>query len=207
MSRWCNVGDAPPSIRFQLGTAPQSNHFLVPVSVTNRGDEPAEGVHIEVVLADRGKEQESGEFDIVFPTRHPRRLGDIFKPIHVAWNKWRRGYLALKTLNSTDLRKAKHETGRDSWQARACWGRAAHRHWYWCPVQEGGEARHYCDAVRHDASTGYDSADCWTTLTSVNILETITGRKRRKCWPAARFTLENLSAVDWVILLRNGCQG
>jgi len=53
------TGNAPPSIEFQLGTPqPRSNHFLVPVSVTNRGDETAEGVHVEVVLVDRGKEQE-----------------------------------------------------------------------------------------------------------------------------------------------------
>ncbi len=69
-------GDAPPSIEFQLGTPqPQSNHFLVPVSVTNRGDEPAEGVHIEVILVDRGKEQESGEFEIAFLPRHSTREG------------------------------------------------------------------------------------------------------------------------------------
>jgi len=69
--------NAPPSIEFQLGTPqPRSNHFLV-VSVTNRGDETAEGVHVEVVLVDRGKEQESG-FEIAFlPTLHPRRVGDI----------------------------------------------------------------------------------------------------------------------------------
>jgi len=66
--------NAPPSIEFQLGTPqPRSNHFLV-VSVTNRGDETAEGVHVEVVLVDRGKEQESGEFEIAF-LRHSTRAG------------------------------------------------------------------------------------------------------------------------------------
>jgi uncharacterized protein (TIGR02588 family) len=68
--------DAPPSIEFQLGTPqPRSNYFLVPVSVTNRGDETAEGVHVEVVLVDRGKEQESGEFEIAFLPRHSTRAG------------------------------------------------------------------------------------------------------------------------------------
>ncbi len=69
-------GDAPPSMEFQLGTPqPRLNHFLVPVSVTNRGDESAEGVHIEVVLLSGGKEQESGEFEIAFLPRHSTREG------------------------------------------------------------------------------------------------------------------------------------
>jgi len=50
--------------------------------VTNRGDETAEGVHVEVVLVDRGKEQESGEFEIAFLHDTPRRVGDILKPTH-----------------------------------------------------------------------------------------------------------------------------
>ncbi len=69
-------GDAPPSMEFQLGTPqPRLNHFLVPVSVTNRGDESAEGVHIEVVLLSGGKEHESGEFEIAFLPRHSTREG------------------------------------------------------------------------------------------------------------------------------------
>jgi uncharacterized protein (TIGR02588 family) len=69
-------GEAPPIVEFQLGTPqPQSNHFLIPVSVSNRGDETAEGVHIEVVLESGGKEQESGEFEIAFLPRHSTREG------------------------------------------------------------------------------------------------------------------------------------
>lgn len=70
------LGDAPPTIEFQLGT-PQSrsSRFLVPVSVTNRGDETAESVHIEVVLESGGQEQESAEFEIAFLPRHSTREG------------------------------------------------------------------------------------------------------------------------------------
>lgn len=70
------LGDAPPSFEFQLGTPqPRLNNFLVPVSVTNRGDETAEGVHIEVVLESGGKEQESADFEIAFLPRHSTRQG------------------------------------------------------------------------------------------------------------------------------------
>jgi len=69
-------GEAPPSIEFQLGQPqPLSNRFVVPVSVTNQGDETATGVHIEVVLESGGKEQESGEFEITFLPRHSTREG------------------------------------------------------------------------------------------------------------------------------------
>ena len=68
--------EAPPSIELQVGTPqPRSNHFFVPVSATNRGDETAESVHIEVVLETGGKEQESGEFQIAFLPRHSTRSG------------------------------------------------------------------------------------------------------------------------------------
>ena len=70
------LGEAPPSIEFQLGTPqPRLNNFLVPVSVTNRGDETAEGVHIEVVLESGGKELESADFEIAFLPRHSTREG------------------------------------------------------------------------------------------------------------------------------------
>jgi len=68
--------DALPSIQFQLGKPqPQLNHFMVPVSVTNQGDETAEGVQIEVVLENDGKEQESAQFEIAFLPRHSTREG------------------------------------------------------------------------------------------------------------------------------------
>ena len=68
--------DAPPNIQFQLGKPqPQLNHFIVPVSVTNQGDETAEGVQVEVVLESDGKEQESAEFAIAFLPRQSTREG------------------------------------------------------------------------------------------------------------------------------------
>ena len=70
------LGDTPADIQFQLGiTKPQSNHFVVPVTVINRGDMTAEGVHIEVTLEDGGKEQETAEFEISFLPRHSSREG------------------------------------------------------------------------------------------------------------------------------------
>ena len=70
------LSDAPPTITFKLGQPqPQSNHFIVPVSVTNRGDQTAEGVHVEVTLENSGKEQENAEFEIAFLPRHSTREG------------------------------------------------------------------------------------------------------------------------------------
>lgn len=70
------IQNAPPNIAFQLGKPqPQLNHFTVPVVVTNKGDETAEGVLIEVVLESNGKEQESAEFEIAFLPRHSTRQG------------------------------------------------------------------------------------------------------------------------------------
>lgn len=70
------LGDAPPSIQFQLGKPqPQLNHFIVPVSVTNQGDETAEGVQVEVVLERGGQEQESAQFEIAFLPRQSTREG------------------------------------------------------------------------------------------------------------------------------------
>lgn len=70
------LGDAPPSIEIVLDTPqPRLNYFVVPVSVTNRGDETAETVQIEVVLESGGKELESGEFEIAFLPRRSTREG------------------------------------------------------------------------------------------------------------------------------------
>ncbi|WP_250124560.1 hypothetical protein [Chroococcidiopsis sp. CCMEE 29] len=70
------VGEVPPNIEVQLGQPqPQSNHFLVPLSVTNRGGETAEGVHIEVTLENGSKEEESADFEIAFLPRNSTREG------------------------------------------------------------------------------------------------------------------------------------
>jgi len=70
------VGEVPPNIEVQLGQPQlQSNRFLVPLSVTNRGGETAEGVHIEVTLENGSKEEESADFEIAFLPRNSTREG------------------------------------------------------------------------------------------------------------------------------------
>lgn len=70
------LGEVPPQIELQLGQPQsQANRFLVPVKVTNRGDETAEGVHVEVTLESGGQEQESAEFELAFLPRHSTREG------------------------------------------------------------------------------------------------------------------------------------
>ncbi len=71
-----NTGSSPPSFAFQLGQPqPQQNYFVVPVSVTNQGDETAEGVLVEVTLENNGTEQETAEFEIAFLPRQSTREG------------------------------------------------------------------------------------------------------------------------------------
>lgn len=50
--------DRPPDIRVTLGRAQESAHgFIVPVSVTNLGDQTAQAVELEVRCRDGGGEQ------------------------------------------------------------------------------------------------------------------------------------------------------
>ena len=72
-----SMGDAPPDIQVTLG-APErrGDEFHVPVSATNRGDQTAEGVQIEVVLeTPAGGEPERSEFGIAFLPRRATRRG------------------------------------------------------------------------------------------------------------------------------------
>ncbi len=71
------MGDAPPDIEVRLGTPEQRGaSFIVPVSVTNRGDTTAEGVAIEVVQQrGDGQEGERGEFEVAFLPRRATREG------------------------------------------------------------------------------------------------------------------------------------
>jgi uncharacterized protein (TIGR02588 family) len=65
------LGETPPNIELQLGQPqPQSDRFIVPVTATNRGDETAETVQIEVTLNSDGREEETAEFEIAFLPRH-----------------------------------------------------------------------------------------------------------------------------------------
>lgn len=69
------MDDQPPYLEIQLG-APlaRENAFLVPVAVTNRGDQSAEDVRVEVVLA-HGQARERGELDMAFLPRGATRHG------------------------------------------------------------------------------------------------------------------------------------
>jgi uncharacterized protein (TIGR02588 family) len=70
------IGDAPPSIEIRVGVPTQGQHnFIVPVSITNHGDQTAEGVQIEVALEAEGKEMERSEFAVAFLPRRATREG------------------------------------------------------------------------------------------------------------------------------------
>lgn len=70
------VRDAKPDLRVELGRPePRSGGFAVPVTVHNRGDETAEGVHVEVTLETPGAEPERAEYNVVFIPRQSRREG------------------------------------------------------------------------------------------------------------------------------------
>lgn len=71
------TGDAPPDIEVRLGTPQRrTENFLVPVTVSNRGDETAEGAKVEVTLeGPDGEELERSELDMPFLPRRSRREG------------------------------------------------------------------------------------------------------------------------------------
>jgi uncharacterized protein (TIGR02588 family) len=70
------IGDTPPSIEIRVGTPAQGQHnFIVPVSITNHGDQTAEGVQIEVALETGGQETERSEFAVAFLPRRATREG------------------------------------------------------------------------------------------------------------------------------------
>jgi uncharacterized protein (TIGR02588 family) len=70
------MGHEPPSLEVRLGTPEQRQfNFIVPVTVVNHGDETAEGVLIEVVMANGGKEIARGELNVAFLPRHATREG------------------------------------------------------------------------------------------------------------------------------------
>ena len=71
------MGSDPPSLEVRLGAPAERTHnFIVPVSVTNHGDETAEGVTVEVTLeSGAGQEPARGEITIAFIPRHATREG------------------------------------------------------------------------------------------------------------------------------------
>ena len=72
------MGHEPPSLEVRLGEPEKrESNFVVPVTVTNHGDETAAGVRIEVVLDSGGDEQTRGQFDLPFLPRHATRKGFV----------------------------------------------------------------------------------------------------------------------------------
>ncbi len=64
----------PPDPQMVIG-APEAHqgYFAVPVTVTNRGDETAEQVHLEIVLEMPDGGKETSEFDLPYLPRHAMR--------------------------------------------------------------------------------------------------------------------------------------
>ena len=73
------MGSDPPSIEVRLGAAaPRAHNFIVPVTVTNHGDETAEGVAVEVLMeTGGGQEPTRGELTIAFLPRRATREGFV----------------------------------------------------------------------------------------------------------------------------------
>jgi uncharacterized protein (TIGR02588 family) len=70
------ITDAPPSIEVRTGEPLQRPHnFIVPVTLTNHGDQTAEGVVVEVTLESGGEEKERAEFVVAFLPRRSTREG------------------------------------------------------------------------------------------------------------------------------------
>ncbi|HVF10951.1 MAG TPA: TIGR02588 family protein [Abditibacteriaceae bacterium] len=72
----------PPRLAIHLGkpqrmTTGGSEQFLVPVTVTNRGGQTAQGVQIEVTLARAGHAPEEAGFEIPFMPRQATRHGGV----------------------------------------------------------------------------------------------------------------------------------
>jgi len=67
--------ERPPDLAVQLGAPEQhADHFAVPITVTNAGDQTAEGVVVEVVV-ERGGEQEQAQLEIAYVPRQSQREG------------------------------------------------------------------------------------------------------------------------------------
>jgi len=76
------MGNQPPIIEAQLGAPQQqqAGEFAVPVTLINRGDQPAAGVTVEVTLEGSGgaaAEIERGEFSVPFLPRGATREGRV----------------------------------------------------------------------------------------------------------------------------------
>lgn len=69
-------GDAPPDLSVTLGAPePRGQGWAVPVVVRNRGEETAEGAHVEVVLELPDGTREEAELALAFVPRGSERQG------------------------------------------------------------------------------------------------------------------------------------
>ncbi|HWS52728.1 MAG TPA: hypothetical protein VN228_01265 [Pyrinomonadaceae bacterium] len=71
------AGDDPPAVEVRLGEPrPTGHNFVVPVAVTNHGDQTAEGVTVEVTLEGAGGAgPERGQLTVAFLPRRATREG------------------------------------------------------------------------------------------------------------------------------------
>ncbi|HEV2704456.1 MAG TPA: hypothetical protein VGV59_00950 [Pyrinomonadaceae bacterium] len=70
------LSDAPPKIEIHLGVPIQrGTQFVLPVTLSNREGQTAEGVKVEVTV--RGATEERGEFMIAFLPRGATREGYV----------------------------------------------------------------------------------------------------------------------------------
>ena len=68
--------DSPPDLAVELGPPrAQGEGWSVPVVVRNRGQQTAEGAHVEVVLELPGGEKEEAQFDAAYVPRGSRVRG------------------------------------------------------------------------------------------------------------------------------------
>lgn len=68
--------DAPAALSVELGRPePRGGAWAVPVTVSNDGDETAEGVRVEVTLEAPGMQAETAGFEAAFVPRRSRREG------------------------------------------------------------------------------------------------------------------------------------
>lgn len=70
---------SPPDLSVELGTPERRGQvWAVPVTVRNRGEETAEGVHVEAVLRLAGGREERSELEIMFVPRRSQREGWVY---------------------------------------------------------------------------------------------------------------------------------
>ena len=63
------LGDAPPVMAIEIGEPEQQGqHVIVPVAVTNQGDQPADDVIVEVTY-EGDQERQQSQFEIAFLPR------------------------------------------------------------------------------------------------------------------------------------------